>query len=503
MPNFIQPTDLDSASFTVEGAAGTGAIKLNTLPGSPLVGAIQGIAETAAAAEGQEVLTQLAAPSPSLGSRLISYIAAEQHKVYRTIQDKLRDTVSINDFAGVTFDEKFANLLLSGEVAVTIPSAVYRTNGVTILPAHNLQTISFEGGVVFKLVASANAAVFDIRKDTVRTYGIPTLISLGTKDDGLNTCGFRCGTSTTGVPFTYIDGLIHQGFSHSGVLFYQLVGSHLNYVRGLGSKYSVSSLPIAGGIGGSVLELGQMYNSGCLRGLNLHSTSTVLVRGVITNEYCGSEVTEDGAIHLQSCNIVSLNTVYGEANRRNLVKKDSNIVAVNYSPYPAFISAGVPGAADVVSYAGVAFDDRGDCSIKSNAIRVRYIGADIRNGIPLLVGKNLVVPLDDAQSVAFGATTTDIWSVNVVSGEWTTLATVSGQSGNGAARTAHRYTVHAGTGDSTTGFDAGSILNGVLRSDTGTTPSWLRLQGDAIQVNVVSSSYGLTCGVSLLSSRAK
>lgn len=63
--------------------------------------------------------------------------------------------------------------------------------------------------------------------------------------------------------------------------------------------------------------------------------------------------------------------------------------------------------------------------------------------------------------------------------------------GSTQQKAAYFYTIYAGYADLSTGFDFGTIYNDTLRSFSGTTPAWLRLDTQNIQVNIGSSSYGL------------
>ena len=61
------------------------------------------------------------------------------------------------------------------------------------------------------------------------------------------------------------------------------------------------------------------------------------------------------------------------------------------------------------------------------------------------------------------------------------------------SRAHYEYTVYGGASDLGTGFDSGTILNGDMRSHSGTLPAWLRLDASKdIQIKLDSSSYGLS-----------
>ena len=87
----------------------------------------------------------------------------------------------------------------------------------------------------------------------------------------------------------------------------------------------------------------------------------------------------------------------------------------------------------------------------------------------------------------------DVASGTLVNATWTTVYTIPTAENSGffSARALYEYTCFAGSADLGTGFDAGTIMNGVLTSYSGSTPAWLRISSNLVQMNVTNASYGL------------
>jgi hypothetical protein len=85
-------------------------------------------------------------------------------------------------------------------------------------------------------------------------------------------------------------------------------------------------------------------------------------------------------------------------------------------------------------------------------------------------------------------------SGTLTSATWTTVFTIPAAEVTGTAvnlLAMYEYTCYSGSADLSTGFDSGTIMNATLRSYSGSTPAWLRLSSNTVQMNVTGSSYGL------------
>jgi hypothetical protein len=204
-------------------------------------------------------------------------------------------------------------------------------------------------------------------------------------------------------------------------------------------------------------------------------------------EYSGSSSTTNGAFHLAG-GIAEIVTPYFEANNRNFVSIDATPVI--RSPY------GWTGgtAANVVTFSAVAFNERGVTLEYPYNLYLPRINADITSNRDLAIGTNLTVPVAGG-SVIFGNETMYSATGLLTSATWTTVYTIPAAEVTGTAVNAlalYEYTCYAGAADLSTGFDAGTIMNSTLRSYSGSTPAWLRLSSNLVQMNVTGASYGLT-----------
>lgn len=151
-------------------------------------------------------------------------------------------------------------------------------------------------------------------------------------------------------------------------------------------------------------------------------------------------------------------------------------------------------AADSITYVGTASNERGwDVSFGYKHTMAR-LDADSYTSRDLVIGTNLTVPLAGG-SVIFGNETMSSATGTLTSATWTTVYTIPAAEVTGTAvnvKAMYEYTCYAGAADLSTGFDSGTIMNSTLRSYSGTTPAWLRLSSNTVQMNVTGTSYGLT-----------
>lgn len=151
-------------------------------------------------------------------------------------------------------------------------------------------------------------------------------------------------------------------------------------------------------------------------------------------------------------------------------------------------------APNIVNFVGTAFDRRGALRLDHFQVGAARIGPDLMAGYDLTIGTNLVAPLAGG-SVRWGDTTKETIAGTATAGLWTTIKAIPEEEMTGPvnSRAHYDYTVYGGCADLGTGFDSGTILNGVMRSHSGTLPAWLRLAAAKdIQIKLDSSSYGLS-----------
>lgn len=182
-----------------------------------------------------------------------------------------------------------------------------------------------------------------------------------------------------------------------------------------------------------------------------------------------------------------MSPLYFEANYRNIFASDAAMMFDGLFELTA-------EAANIVNFVGTARDRRGALRLDHFQVGAARIGPDLMAGYDLTIGTNLVAPLAGG-SVRWGDTTKETIAGTATAGLWTTIKAIPEEEMTGPvnSRAHYDYTVYGGCADLGTGFDSGTILNGVMRSHSGTLPAWLRLAAAKdIQIKVDSSSYGLS-----------
>lgn len=394
---------------------------------------------------------------------------------------------------GTTNDNASVNkAVASGAKGLVFSGRTYLISGISFTTGDSVTGVHFEPGARLLVQSASGAVGFSIQKQVFKVTGVLDVKSTGTISDGNTTVGIRHGTPSAGQAYLQIEAIRAENFSARGFVSFAPVYVHVGRQDSYACGYGFS-IEKAGAATGTTIQLGRSYHTGCLRGVNLDSPSWVELDMPIT-ENCGSDTTIDGALHFIKVARCIVYNRYGEINKRNIVRDDST---------PIFIGGGMfaATAADNITYTGVAAADRGTVQIDGNIIRARKIDHDLMDNADLAIGTNLVVPAAGG-SVKWGDITTETIKSTVASGVWTTMKVLSGQSGAGQLRVSYRYAVYAGQADLTTGYDTGVILNGVIYSDSGTVPAWLRISGSDFQINITSSSYGLSFGLSLVTVNA-
>lgn len=444
---------------------------------------------------GSGILSSLAA---SNGSSLIGFIQAESGAVARTVQSKLRESVSVFDFmtsaeiadvqAGtflIDVSGAIQNAIDSGATCIFFPSGSYRVNSkITITSATGVRDIIGVGLVTLKLYTAVQASIFEVQpgKQFLSIKNL-RLDSNGNKNDGLQTYGIL----TSNNAYSSYDNIRCTNFSGAGMEHRQCVYVLVNNYTCNSCFYGLSWQKYLG-IQCTASTVNSAYISGCKRGLTQDDAVAMQYNQVIL-EYCGDAVSSDAAFHIDGGQCQA-NYLYCEVNERNILMNDASIDYVN-----KYILAAT--APDIITYSGVPFNERGSVQVLAYEIQTPRLKPDSLTNRDLTIGENLVAPIAGG-SVKWGQTTTERAAGAVTSGVWTTIYTVSGQTGDGAARKGYRYAVYAGRADLTTGYDTGVILNGVLYSDSGVTPAWLRISGNSVQLNITNTSYGLDYGISLM-----
>jgi hypothetical protein len=403
----------------------------------------------------------------------------------RTVLSKLKDVVSVKDFGavgdGVADDTAAIQAALdSGAAEVIIPSGTYSVTGLEIKNGSSLRTLRGSGFPVIRLVTGASRIALLISKVQFLQVEHLEFNSSGAKSDGNSTVGIKAVSKS----YMTFKRLRFTGFSLRAMQVLQCVYWELEDITINNCTYGLSFEKSASGVQCSAVSVRGAYISSCSRGIYLDGASTMQFQNCLM-EYCGETGTVQGAFHADGGNTTTLLGCYWESNNRNIVGVDALITLIA----PNELTAAAPNS---LTYSGTAFGLRGVTSVASYEICAPRIKPDKLSGFDLTIGENLVAPLAGG-SVRWGNTTTETIDGTATASTWTTVKALPAAEMTGAAqqRAAYFYTIYGGQSDLTTGFDFGTIYNDTLRSFSGTTPAWLRLNGQNIQVNLASASYGL------------
>jgi hypothetical protein len=427
--------------------------------------------------------------SGAVDASQVSYTPPFVDSVATNVEAKLAQYVSIKDFGAIgdgSVDDTQAinDAINSGVTDILIPEGTYKiTSGISIPSTCAVRNITGAGNATIKLYTAVQASVFEIGTDANKQFlNISNLIldSNGNSGDGLQTYGILALRSS----YLQFNNIRATNFSGAGLecrgCVYVGIG---NYTSG-SCRYGLSFQKFSG-TQNTAMRVDRAYISGSTRGFTDDSGVDITVNDLVL-EYSGSTSTTDGALHLISSTII-LDYPYWEANNRNVVSTDSLVQMRNHYGW------GTGTAADVISYVGVSVNERGwDVTLAYKHTMAR-LDADSYTNRDLVIGTNLTVPLAGG-SVIFGNQTMAVASGTLTSATWTTVYTIPAAEVTGTAVNAlamYEYTCYAGSADLSTGFDSGTIMNGTLRSYSGTTPAWLRLSSNLVQMNVTNTSYGL------------
>ncbi len=405
--------------------------------------------------------------------------------VSRTLPEKLDEVISVKDF-GATGDGHtddtiaFQAALDCGAQRVLIPEGVYVTTGLEIKEKSVLTTLQGIGKPVIRLTTGRNRVALTCNKSQFVNLVDFTLESSGTKDDGNETVGILAVSKS----YYSLSGLRFANFSARGLQVRQCVYWGLEDMTVQGCTYGLS-FETHQNIPCSTVTVSRAYITGCTRGLSFESAVLVALNSCVL-EYCGSKTTDDGALHFAGGG-ANMSQLYFEANYRNLFASDAAMIFNGLFELTA-------EAPNIVKFVGTAFDRRGALRFDHHQLGAARIGPDQMAGYDLTIGTNLVAPLSGG-SVRWGDTTKETIQGKATAGVWTTIKSIPEVEMTGPvnSRAHYEYTVYGGTADLGTGFDSGTILNGVMRSHSGTLPAWLRLDASKdIQIKLDSTSYGLS-----------
>lgn len=370
----------------------------------------------------------------------------------------------------------------SGATDIVIPPGTYRINStITILSTSAVKSIAGQGLATLKLYTAVQASIFQIEFGK-QLFSINNLVldSNGTKNDGLSTYGIL----SIGNAYAQFDNIRATNFSGAGMEIRQCVYVGISNFTANSCTYGLSFEKYSG-VQCTAYKVNRAYISGCTRGIYQNGSVNATYDNCVI-EYSGSSTSTDGAFHLAG-GTAECTFMYFEANARNIVSVDANATMKNASPYAAT-------AADVVTYSALPFSERGWDWVYPYKQTISQLNADTFTNHDLVIGENLTVPVAGG-SVIFGNETMYSASGTLTNGVWTTVYTIPAAEVTGTAVNAkamYEYTCYAGSADLSTGFDSGTIMNSTLRSYSGSTPAWLQLSGNLVQMNVTSYSYGLT-----------
>jgi hypothetical protein len=377
----------------------------------------------------------------------------------------------------------------AGATDIVIPAGTYRVNSnITITAASAVKNITGIGNVVLKLYTAVQSQIFYLPSPapsypTKQFLNISnlTLDSNGSNIDGLQTYGIL----SVNTSYSQFNNIRSTNFSGAGLELRGCVYVGVsNYTAGscfYGLSFQLNSL----GSQCTAVRVDRAYISGCTRGVTQNGAVDMIYDAIVM-EYCGSTTTTDGALHI-SGGTANFNFPYFEANFRNIVAVDAELTI------RTIYGDGTGTAPDSITYVGTASNQRGWDVVFGYKHTMARLDADSYTGRDLVIGTNLTVPLAGG-SVVFGNETMLVASGTLVSATWTTVYTIPAAEVTGTAVNAlamYEYTCYAGTADLSTGFDSGTIMNSTLRSYSGSTPAWLRLSSNTVQMNVTGASYGL------------
>jgi len=378
----------------------------------------------------------------------------------------------------------------AGATDIVIPAGTYRINSsITITAASAVKNITGIGNAILKLYTSVQSQIFELPSPapsypTKQFLNISnlTLDSNGTKNDPY----FTYGILSVNTSYSQFNNIWAKNFSGAGVeirgCVYVGVSNYAANSCFYGLSFQLNSL----GSQCTATRVDRAYVSGCTRGIT-QTGAVDMIYNAIVMEFCGSTTTTDGALHIAG-GTANFNFPYFEVNYRNIVAVDAEVTI------RAIYGDGTGTAPDSITYVGTAFNKRGwDVAFGYKHTMAR-LDADTYTNRNLEIGTNLVVPVAGG-SVAFGNQTMAVASGTLTSATWTTVYTIPAAEVTGTAVNAlamYEYTCYAGSADLSTGFDSGTIMNATLRSYSGSTPAWLRLSSNTVQMNVTGASYGLT-----------
>lgn len=357
--------------------------------------------------------------------------------------------------------------------------ANYRFSPITGLNAL-LRAVVCEGRATFtQILATVGAVGLTVSNRQYFRVANIKFVSSGTKTDGNATVAlkFEAGCSLIEIDHG-CEFLNHSG---RGLQILQCVHAVIRSPKVNTGGYGIS-LERNGGVPCSTVLLEHPYIFDGTRGISSDGTVGLTVIHPVF-EACGATGTVDGALHLIGGRTTIIDP-YWEACRRDFVTLEAVFTQLG-DPFKSGAAA-----ADSHTFSGTAFADRGFMTLTPTDLRVRRIGPDLKSNNDLLIGTNLTIPVAGG-SVKWGVDTMETIKGVAVSGVWTTVKALAGQAGGGENRVSYRYAIYAGTSDLTTGYDTGRILNGVIRSDSGALPAWLRIDAGNLQVLISSSTYGL------------
>lgn len=373
----------------------------------------------------------------------------------------------------------FQAALDSGAQEVIVPQGKYRITGLEIKIASVLTTLRGQGNPTLLLVTASNAKAITISKSQFVTISGFIITSTGLSTDGNSTRGIYAESKS----FMQFNNLRFTNFSAAGFEAKQVVYFTLTGITAADCLYGIAFTSSAVAPC-TTCTVTSSYITGCTRGIFQESGVQMVYKDCIF-EYSGTSSNTNGAFHALGGGALLIGA-YFEANQRNIVASDTGLSFISKYELAAT-------AANVVTYVGAPFDFRGTVNIGTNDISLRFLKPDSISGYDLYFGENLVAPLAGGSAV-FGHETMYVATGTLTSATWTTIYTIPAAEVTGTIvnlQALYEYTCYAGTSDLSTGFDAGTIMNSTLRSYSGSTPVWLRLSSNLVQMNVTASSYGL------------
>jgi hypothetical protein len=320
---------------------------------------------------GSGILSSLAASS---GSSLVGFIQAGANAVATTAQTKLRETVSVADFGatgnGTTDDSAAVQAAITYLASVgggkLLVQGTCLVGGLTI----NAQYITVTGDTeADQLIVKNSTTGITVSQNFVDFENI-TIISQGTKSDGLGTNGIvYVKTPVNNVGFCHFSNVNIKNFSGIGLLFRDSINFVYESGYVVSCNYGVSfDRDLSSSSFGSTVSMNDVYITNCTRGVNgnflYQSKFSIIAENCTYGMYMNV-----GSFTLYRCYFEG-NTTLG------CFAQDCDVqTLISYSNNPT------TDAVSITFTGAVAAADRGSIVMGKNSFLAKTVGIESQYGV--------------------------------------------------------------------------------------------------------------------------